>query len=160
MPKKRKKIPPSFETAVLEKSMRRCCLCFYLAGDAGEKKGQIAHLDQDRSNYEITNLVWLCLMHHDHFDSKTSQAKGYTVAEVRRYRNKMYLELAKYGVRAEGQTPAAKSDRVESQVDSFGMALRKLPRRGMVALAVRCARRIQPLLYEITSNWPERHNHM
>jgi len=160
MPKKRKKIPTSFEIAVLEKSRRRCCLCFYLAGDSGEKDGQIAHLDQNRSNYEKANLVWLCLKHHDHFDSTTSQAKGYTVAEVKRYRNKMYLELAKFDVRAEGQTHAAKSDRVESQVDPFGKALRKLPRRAMVALAVRCARRIQPLLYQIPSNWPERHNHL
>src|ERR1700722_4706764 len=57
----RPKIPKNVETELLLKSRRRCALCFGLRGDRLEKPGQIAHLDQDRSNNVIGNLCWLCL---------------------------------------------------------------------------------------------------
>lgn len=46
----RKPISKAVETNILVNSKRRCALCVGLRGDLGEKKGQIAHLDQDRSN--------------------------------------------------------------------------------------------------------------
>lgn len=86
---KRKKIPSSIEADVLEKSGRRCCLCYVLDRDYEEKGGQIAHLDGNRNNNAITNLAFLCLPHHNVFDSTTSQSKNYSTAEVKRYRKSL-----------------------------------------------------------------------
>jgi hypothetical protein len=41
----------------------------------------------------LENLVWLCLEHHDEFDSHTSQSKGLTPEEVRAYRDRLYKDL-------------------------------------------------------------------
>ena len=35
------------------------------------------------------NLVFLCLSHHDEYDSRRSQSKGLLLEEVREYRNKI-----------------------------------------------------------------------
>jgi hypothetical protein len=78
---------------ILTKSRRRCVLCFGLSGDLREKKGQIAHLDQDSSNSAEENLVFLCLEHHDTYDSKTSQSKGYVLEEVKTYAKHLYLAI-------------------------------------------------------------------
>ncbi len=79
-------IHPDLVADVLVASRRRCCICFALSNDAAEKKGQIAHVDRDSSNATRDNLVFLCLDHHDQYDSRTSQSKGLTIEEVRRYR--------------------------------------------------------------------------
>ena len=86
---KRIKVPPETATKVLLKSGRRCCLCVALLGDSEVKNGQIAHLDQNSSNNDISNLVFLCLDHHDEYDSKTSQSKGFAESEVRTYRDQL-----------------------------------------------------------------------
>ena len=39
----------------------------------------------------FNNLVWLCFEHHDEYDSSTSQGKGFSIDEVRRYRDRLYL---------------------------------------------------------------------
>jgi hypothetical protein len=88
--KHRCSLSPDDEAKVFEKCRRRCCVCFVLDGDASEKKGQLAHLDQNRSNNAINNFVFLCLPHHDTYDSKTSQAKNLTEREVRLYQAKLY----------------------------------------------------------------------
>ena len=85
----RRKIPKSLETEVLTQSRRRCCLCFGLKKDAAVKEGQIAHVDQDRTNNAIGNLAWLCLSHHDQYDSRPSQSKGITAMELKAYRDEM-----------------------------------------------------------------------
>src|SRR6266567_8992503 len=82
----RRKISTEAMAAVLIKSARRCCLCFGLNGDFSEKKGQIAHLDHNAANNSECNLVFLCLEHHDAFDSSTSQSKGITREEIKYYR--------------------------------------------------------------------------
>jgi len=79
-------IPPEVIADVLVMSRRRCCVCLALSDDADEKKGQVAHLDRDASNNSRDNLVFLCFDHHDQYDSRTSQSKGLTAEEVRRYR--------------------------------------------------------------------------
>lgn len=86
----RKKTPKTTEINVLLKSRRRCCSCFFLNGDKNLKKGQIAHLDGDPSNDNEDNLAFLCLDHHDEYDSKTSQSKGITIEEIKQYRNELY----------------------------------------------------------------------
>ena len=84
--KSRSKIPLETETEVLLRSRRRCALCFGLTRDTSIKRGQIAHLDRDRSNNKIENLAFLCLDHHDQYDSRTSQSKGLKITEVQYYR--------------------------------------------------------------------------
>ena len=90
----RKKIPDDVVAGVLEGSRRRCCICAALRDDISEKKGQIAHLDRDPSNKDPDNLVFLCLEHHDQYDSRPSQSKGFTPEEVKRYRATLPVALA------------------------------------------------------------------
>jgi len=85
---------PKADKDVLLKSRRRCCLCFGLKDDYGEKKGQIAHLDHDPANDKPDNLAFLCLEHHDQYDSKTSQSKSLQIGEVKAYRKQLYQFLA------------------------------------------------------------------
>lgn len=82
-------IPPEVIADVLVASRRRCCVCFGLSNDTTEKKGQVAHIDRDASNGARNNLVFLCLDHHDQYDSRTSQSKGLTIEEVREYRSQL-----------------------------------------------------------------------
>ncbi|MBI4621414.1 MAG: hypothetical protein HY739_14865 [Desulfobacterales bacterium] len=75
---------------ILKKSKRRCCLCFGLNCDSMRKRGQIAHLDRDPSNCRTDNLAFLCLDHHDEYDSGTSQSKSIQISEVKAYRDELY----------------------------------------------------------------------
>ena len=81
------------ETEVLSSSRRRCSICFGLNRDLETKQGQIAHLDRKRENHRIDNLVFLCLPHHDQYDSSTSQSKSFKSAEVKKYRQELYNHL-------------------------------------------------------------------
>jgi hypothetical protein len=85
----RPKIPLQSETIVLINCRRRCCICFGLERDNRIKQGQIAHLDKNPANNKIQNLAFLCLSHHDSFDSKTSQSKGLTSNEVSHFKNEL-----------------------------------------------------------------------
>ncbi len=89
----RKRQSPATEADVLVLSRRRCCICFGLHRDVSIKQGQIAHLDQNPSNAAPDNLAFLCLSHHDQYDSKTSQSKNFTVSEVKLYRHELYEKL-------------------------------------------------------------------
>jgi len=82
----RKKAPDDVVADIVTACRRRCCICFGLRNDDNEKRGQIAHLDRDPANNAIDNLAFLCLEHHDQYDSRTSQSKGLTIDEVKRYR--------------------------------------------------------------------------
>jgi hypothetical protein len=79
-------IPQKIQNSVLTACRRRCSICYGLNRDTAIKAGQIAHLDQDNANASLENLVFLCFEHHDAFDSKPSQRKGFTVGEVAEYR--------------------------------------------------------------------------
>jgi hypothetical protein len=106
---RRKRIPEERVAGLLARSRRRCCLCYGLDGDLSEKQGQIAHLDGDRSNNDPDNLAFLCLNHHDRYDSRTSQSKGLTMEEVKRYRGELYEVVKERGVgqsKAERPRPA------------------------------------------------------
>jgi hypothetical protein len=94
MAPKRKKTSTATETSVLTKSKRRCAMCYHLEGIDTQKKGQIAHLDQNPSNCAEHNLAWLCLEHHSEYDSTTKQHKNYTEAEVKKWRDDLYAALA------------------------------------------------------------------
>lgn len=97
----RRGIPKDVETRLLTASRRRCCLCYYLLGQREPSRGQIAHLNQDASDHRFENLVWLCLNHHDEFDSRTSQSKGITPGEIRLYRDRFYKQTGTSGLRPE-----------------------------------------------------------
>lgn len=92
---RRRKVSGGATADVLTNSRRRCCICVALARDFDVKKGQIAHLDKDPANGDPANLVFLCLEHHDQYDSRPSQSKGLTVEEVSRYRAELHAELAR-----------------------------------------------------------------
>ena len=62
---RRREPPERTKADLLERSRRRCCMCYALEVDSQEKGGQIAHLDHDPSNNRLGNLAWLCLPHHD-----------------------------------------------------------------------------------------------
>lgn len=83
-------VSKSVESAVLMASRRRCCLCVFLNTRDEVRKGQIAHLNRDRSDSRFENLVFLCLEHHDEYDGRPSQSKGYSPEEVRNYRDRLY----------------------------------------------------------------------
>jgi hypothetical protein len=89
----RKRLSPATEAEVLSLSRRRCCICFGLHRDVLIKQGQIAHLDKDPSNDALDNLAFLCLPHHDQYDSKTSQSKNFALSEVKLYRRELYDQL-------------------------------------------------------------------
>jgi hypothetical protein len=89
----RRRLSPATEAGVLVGSRRRCCICFGLGRDVGVKRGQIAHLDRDSSNDSVGNLAFLCLRHHDEYDSTTSQSKNFTPAEVRSYRDELHRSV-------------------------------------------------------------------
>src|ERR1022692_610272 len=110
----RKNIPVDRETAVLINSGRRCVLCFHLNRDLEEKHGQIAHLDGDRTNRAEDNLAWMCLPHHSLFDSKTSQHKNYSLAEVKAARRNLYAAVQK-GRHQESPSPRVSTRRYGHQ---------------------------------------------
>jgi hypothetical protein len=75
---------------VLVLCRRRCCICFGLNRDTALRQGQIAHLDRNSENDAMDNLAYLCLEHHDQYDSRTSQSKGITPSEVRQFRKELH----------------------------------------------------------------------
>ena len=91
----RKPISKSTETAVLVQSRRRCAICFGLDRDARLKSGQVAHLDKNSANNVEENLAFLCLNHHDEYDSSSSQRKNFTIGEVKRFRDELYATVNK-----------------------------------------------------------------
>jgi hypothetical protein len=90
----RPKIPDRIQSQLFDQSRRRCAICYALDGDLSEKSGQIAHLDHQPTNNTVANLCFLCLNHHDRYDSRTSQSKGLSEHEVKGYRDKLYARLA------------------------------------------------------------------
>lgn len=86
-------MPTENETSALVESRRRCCICFALNRDTAIKSGQIAHLDRNNSNHSPANLAFLCLDHHDEYDTTTSQRKGFKIQEVKRYKGELLVWL-------------------------------------------------------------------
>jgi len=91
---KRAPISTDVQTQLLVQSKRRCCLCAFLNQDWDQKRIQIAHISHDPTDSSQGNLVVLCLSHHDEYDSRTSQSKGYTPSEIRHYKNALIKALA------------------------------------------------------------------
>jgi hypothetical protein len=90
----RRPVPKDVQAAVLLASRRRCCVCFGLNRDTGLKTGQIAHIDRSSSNNMPDNLAFLCFVHHDAYDSKTSQSKNITEYEIKAFRSELTSALS------------------------------------------------------------------
>jgi hypothetical protein len=69
------------------------------------KLGQLAHLDQDPANSKEDNLAFLCLEHHAVYDSRPSQYKGFTVAEVKIARSSLHQEIERLQERSTNHRP-------------------------------------------------------
>jgi hypothetical protein len=54
-----------------------------------EKRGQIAHINRDATNSREENLAYLCFDHHDAYDSRRSQSKGFISAELLAYKQEL-----------------------------------------------------------------------
>lgn len=89
----RKRVSEKIQDAVLFASKRRCCLCFGLNGDTTIKSGQLAHLDKNNQNNAQANLAFLCLIHHDQYDSTTRQSKNITIGEIKNYQRLLSEKL-------------------------------------------------------------------
>lgn len=80
-------------TELMSKCRRRCCMCYSLDRDTRQKHGQVAHIDRVSSNSSIDNLAFLCLDHHNAYDSKMSQSKNYTPSELASYKAELELYI-------------------------------------------------------------------
>jgi 5-methylcytosine-specific restriction endonuclease McrA len=69
-------VPSDVQDKIILLARCRCCVCFGLCGDVDVKARQIVPLDHNHNNNEPDNLAFLCLVHHDQYDSKTSQSKS------------------------------------------------------------------------------------
>lgn len=90
----RKVVPKGIQAQILLKSKRRCAFCFGLNNDIQIKDGQIAHIDRNNQNNNEENLAYLCLYHHNEYDSIKSQSKNLTEYELLEYKTKLerYME--------------------------------------------------------------------
>jgi hypothetical protein len=86
----RTQIPTEIQHSVLDRSRRRCALCIHFDHDWAQKEGQIAHLDRDPSNFAEDNLAFLCLPHHDDYDTQRRQTKNLTIREAKTGRDRLY----------------------------------------------------------------------
>jgi hypothetical protein len=90
-------IPEHIQHRVLDRSRRRCALCVHFNNEWGQKEGQIAHLDRDASNFAEDNLAFLCLPHHDDYDTKRRQTKNLTIPEAKTARDRLYAFIEEGG---------------------------------------------------------------
>jgi hypothetical protein len=86
----RKPVPADIEHCVLDRSRRRCALCVHFHGDWSVKDGQLAHLDRNPANFDEDNLAFLCLPHHDDYDTTRRQTKNLTIREAKTARDRLY----------------------------------------------------------------------
>ncbi|WP_272693664.1 hypothetical protein [Providencia sp. PROV039] len=93
MSQQRKPVAVSVQNKVLNDCRYRCAICFGLHGDltSREGAGQIAHIDQDNSNNNESNLVFLCFDHHNQYDSQTRQGKNITAGNLKTWK-KLLIE--------------------------------------------------------------------
>jgi len=124
--KQRKTFDQETEARVLMSSARRCALCYEFEGDLGRKKGQIAHIDQNPTNACESCLVYLCLEHHDEYDSRTSQIKGITELELRTYKECLIAAITAGEHRRPSKQPSVANARANAIRDHdkrvFGQA--------------------------------------
>ena len=98
MPKKAKSAPrvaidDDVRAEVLKRCLRHCCMCFGLHGRFEVIDGQIAHVDRNRANARIENLVYLCQACHTVYDTTNNRVVSFTPGELSFYRDQLYRKL-------------------------------------------------------------------
>jgi len=83
-------IPTDTEAEVLFKADHTCSVC----GDASLNV-QVDHIDGNNSNNKESNLIVLCLKHHDKKSSKSPMSKSYTRKELERYKKNWEMIIEK-----------------------------------------------------------------
>ncbi|MGH7224284.1 MAG: hypothetical protein ACRELF_13720 [Gemmataceae bacterium] len=137
----RKRVPDDIQQRVLDRSRRRCALCIHFDNDWDQKEGQLAHLDRDPSNFAEDNLVFLCLPHHDDYDTKRRQTKNLTIHEAKTARDRLYKFIEAGGDLAKaGQQSNQPAGIRERQVDTLAKLVPDLRKavgylQGMTSLA-------------------------
>lgn len=111
----RKKVPEKTQADILFANRRRCPLCFSYYFDSSFKKGQIVHLDKNPNNNSPENLLYLCLEHHDEYDSQTSQSKGITKEEIL----KCNIELQEFLIKSKIQLDEPFNNTGEDKLNSI-----------------------------------------
>jgi len=109
MTSRRARIPAAIQEQVITESARRCALCFGLTGSLRWRRGQIAHVDRNKANAKLANLAYLCLPHHDAYDGKPSQSKGFMPGELRQFRRDLYKAIARGRTRSGSTSPRRRS---------------------------------------------------
>ena len=120
MSQRRPKVARLVEAEVLIQARRRCCVCFGLLGDISLKKGQISHINGNRSDNRAENLAFLCLDHHDELDSQSSQSKGLTPNEVRHFKHELADRVRALNAESAKRAKAAPASAADVILARFG----------------------------------------
>lgn len=88
------KIPLTVVNSLFTSCHRVCALCWALERDGRAKEGQIAHIDRVNTNHKLANLCWLCLFHHNRYDTKMNQSKNFDKGELIRYKKDVEILVA------------------------------------------------------------------
>lgn len=118
--RKRKRVKAAECVDILYECRRICCLCYGLEGDGSEKEGQIAHLDRSPDNDSPENLAYLCLPHHNKYDSIPRQTKRLTEGEVRRYKALLLVAIESGALPQTAKNPKPKSGKkLKKKMEEF-----------------------------------------
>lgn len=90
----RKKLVDTIASQVMIDCKRRCAICVGINQDRESKRGQIAHIDRNRQNNKYANLAFLCIPHHDDYDTVPRQSKSWSPHELRHYKNLVVAEYS------------------------------------------------------------------
>ncbi|MGA9040786.1 MAG: hypothetical protein WB421_09645 [Terriglobales bacterium] len=123
----RKSFAGAIETEVLIRCLRRCALCFALAGDTSVKRGQLAHIDRNPVNASKENAAFLCMPHHDEYDSTSRQTKRITPTELKAHQESLHNYLESPGAWLETRKPHRKRSKVKPERISLELYDRRLP---------------------------------
>src|SRR5262245_57346736 len=105
MAKSRKKIPTKIADEVMIKSDLLCCVC--------ENRGdQIHHIDENPSNNNFDNLVFLCFSHHNEVTRKGGMSRQLSPNLLRNYRTILYRK-----VEAKRELPKIEEPATNGQLD-------------------------------------------
>jgi hypothetical protein len=126
---KRARINDKVLASVLVRSRRRCCLCFFLDHEREVKDGQVAHIDGRRSNNAEDNLVYLCLHHHDKYDSRAKQTRRLTADEIKHHRQKLYEAMETSDGTSTGEKASSRSESQTEAIDVSGQRIEVRVRR-------------------------------
>jgi hypothetical protein len=119
----RKSLTAQTGSYVLLASRRRCCICYGLNHDDGFKEGHIAHINRDPSDSDVDNLAYMCLPHHNWYDTKPSQSKTPTTEEAKHYRGMLYDEMKR---RDEAHMSGTALSEIAQQVRTVSRDLKRL----------------------------------